>query len=85
MRESYLNDILDCALSGIHDSSISVQTAAKLAAAYQLAHLCSEGNDIDAAIQDKIIHLTEELKPFLRSRSKPSNRAKVELIRSILD
>ncbi|MCE5243027.1 MAG: hypothetical protein ABFD98_16495 [Syntrophobacteraceae bacterium] len=86
MRESYRSDILDCALSGMHDSSVSVQTAAKLAAAYQLAHMDSVGNGVSAEVRDKIIRLSEELEPFLRSRSKPAvGRSKSEAVRSVLD
>ncbi len=85
MREAYRNDILQCVLSGIRDSSISVQTAAKLAAAYQLAHLNSGGSSIGPELRDKIIRLTEELEPFLRNRSNPANGIEAESIRSVLD
>ena len=85
MRESYRGDIFDCALSGIRDSSISVQTAAKLAAAYQLAHMAPGGNGFSAELQDRIVHLTKELEPFLRNRPKPVGSIKAELIRSMLD
>ncbi len=84
MRESYRKEILDCALSGIRDSSISVQIAAKLAAAYQLVHLNSGEKNIDAELRDRIVRLTEELEPFLRNRSNPANGINVESIRFML-
>lgn len=85
MRESYRNDILDCALSGMRDGSISVQTAAKLAAAHQLVQINPVGDSFGTEIRDRIVRLSEELEPFLRNRSGAANGIEAESVRSLLD